>query len=156
MAGRAQTLARLAALYTMVEELRAIERERATLNVLTAEQAAVQQAADAFEALRDGRRALGSSDRQDALLHEAAREIASFNADRLLAQRAEYQRLEEAAAALHRVALMQQKQMETLVRVTRARAALEQARRDQAIADDRFNSRARWLEAGAERRIKNS
>lgn len=156
MLARTKRLRRLATLYGIVEELRSLERDRAALAVFTTEQAVVEQAGVASQALQRGRQALSVADRQDALLHEAEREVARFNTERLSAQQKEYERIEQEAAEQHRLALLQQDQMETLLRGMRARLAELQGRREQAIADDRFSARAHWLANRAARRLKNS
>ncbi len=147
---------RLATLYSIVEELRGLERDRAAMAVFATEQAVVQQTGAAWQALQRGRSALTSADRQDALLHEAEREVARCNAERLSVEQREYEHLEQAAAEQHRRAVLQQDQMEILLRAMRARLAEQRSRREQAIADDRFSSRAHWLAARADRRLKNS
>ncbi len=156
MLARAKRLRRLAALYGIVEEIRSLERNRAALAVFVSEQAATQQATVASQALQRGRLALTTADRQDALLHEAEREVARFNADQLTAQQRNYELLERAAAEQHRLALLQQDQLETLLRTMRTRIDEQQKRREQAIADDRFGSITHWLMVRTERRLKNS
>ena len=139
-------LVRIASLYAMLERMRSVEvliANGAVEDVLCAEAIA---ATIRENQIADGRDALARECREDWQVAETTLRVIDLRIDRLQQVRAEREAdLAEAARAL-RASRLEMEQMERIVEKTRLQARLEESRRTQATADDRFASRSIWME----------
>jgi hypothetical protein len=144
---RGNGLERLAALYTMVERMHSL---------------AVRVAAEAVEDvacrveietavhrgnLAAGRNALAEGRPEERLIEETAGGLAEVRLERLAELRGRREAVLEEAVTMHRRAYLETEQMARLVKRRRERQALEEGRKEQAEADDRFASRGAWEDA---------
>jgi hypothetical protein len=138
-------LARLAALYELVEQTQrsALEQAHAALRVIettVAEQGAVEHAARLL-----AHTARSAAERHEGLLCESQRELALWNMAALASVREQRGALRDAAEVDYRNSLRERGQIDTLIERARLAAVLQQTRREQADADDCYLARTRWL-----------
>ncbi len=134
-------MARLVKLYRMVERIDAAE---ARLAADAAERVVRVRAAEvvaAREQRERARAALGAGDRSGWLAAESAGEFAAVRVAGLAALEAERKALHERALAVYRASRMRTEQMERVDEKARREQAMEETRKSQAEADDRFGAR---------------
>ncbi len=139
-----KSLRRIAKVYGLVERMHSLELRVAAdaLNdVLCATAVAAatryQQASSAREALVLGRR-------EEWAVAEVTRTVEEIRMTRLAELRTQREAKVAEAAVVHRASRLQMEQMERVVERKRAVAAIDEGRKTQAMADDRFASRAAW------------
>jgi hypothetical protein len=149
---RLKRLKRLAALYGVVERMHSIELQMTTAAVREAEQAIEEQQVVMRSAGFDQRDALMNEDRLGWLLAERQREIAGWRRERLERICVEREALSAAAQEQYSASRLKSEQMKGVVDGVAARVQVEEGRRTQGAADDRFLSRRSWMEAQDEDR----
>ena len=154
MQGRLRRLKRLATLYGVVERMDSVELQRTAAAVLEAEQAIDVQRAVVRSAGFDGRGALTAGDRMGWSFAERQRQIAGWKRERLEGIRVEREELSDAAREQYAASRLRSEQMKGVVDRVEARVAMEDGRRVQAAADDRFLSRRSWVDARDEARAE--
>jgi len=154
MQGRLRRLKRLATLYGVVERMDSVELQRRAAAVLEAEQAIDVQRAVVRSAGFDGRGALAAGDRMGWSFAERQRQIAGWKRERLERIRVEREELSDAAREQYAASRLRSEQMKGVVDRVEARVAMEDGRRAQAAADDRFLSRRSWVDARDEARAE--
>jgi hypothetical protein len=138
-------LARLAAIYQLVERTHrsALEQTHAALQEVeatVAQQGAVEHAARLL-----AHTARTAAERHEGLLCESQRELALWNLAALAPVREQRCALRDAAEVDYRNSLRDRHQIDALIERTQIAAVRQQTRREQAVADDRFLARTRWL-----------
>ncbi len=137
-------MSRLARLYGMMERIRLAELRAAVNAVNEVAHASAVQAAVREREVVEGRAALAEGDRGGWMVAEKTREVAEARLERMaLLRRARAAELEQ-AALVHRASRLKAEQMERVLERRRAAEAVEEGRREQAAADDRFASRLAW------------
>jgi hypothetical protein len=146
MRPRLQTLKRLVTLYGVVEEMHSLELQRMAAAVHEAKQAIGVQQQAAHSARFDGRDALMTGDRMGWEMAETQRESAGWKRRRLEQIRVEREVLSDAAREQYVTSRLKSEQMKRMAERVTERAEIEDGRRVQATADDRFLARRRWSE----------
>jgi hypothetical protein len=149
---RLKRLKRLASLYGVVERMHSIELQMASAAVIEAEQAIAVQRAAIRSAGFDGRGALMMEDRLGWSLAERQREIAGWKRERLEGIRVERESLSDSARERYAASRLKSEQIQSVVDGVELRVQVEDGRRTQGAADDRFLSRKLWVEAQDEAR----
>jgi hypothetical protein len=144
---RLKILRRLHGLHELVERTHAVELERRVSEVWETEQAIDRQGTAARSALFDGRAALTLGDRMEWSLAEVRWELARWRCDGLERIRAQREALRAAAQEQYVASRVKSEQMRHVVDGVETRVAIEEDRRSQAAADDRYLSRRLWVEA---------
>ena len=141
---RGQGMKRLGQVYAMVERMRSADRRVAAAELDDAVYAAAIAVA-LHEAQRsEGRTALGEGDRAAWTIAETARQMMEMRIVRLGSVREELETALAAAAEVHRESRFRLEQMDRLVERAVALRGVDEGRREQAAADDRFGSRLAW------------
>ena len=149
---RLKRLKRLAALYGVVERMRSIELRVKTAAVIEAEQAIEAQRVVMRSAGFDRREALMNGDRLGWSLAETQREIAGWKRERLERIRVEREALRSDAREEYSASRLKSEQMKGVVDSAAARVEVEEGRRAQGAADDRFLARRVWMKGQDEDR----
>lgn len=147
MQPRKYTVKRLADLYVVLEAARLREVQQARALLAEAEAAIAAQAAVGFDAILAGRSALAEADRTGWLFAKAQGDLIGLTRGRLNAVRAMRMEAKEGAVELHRASRVETEQMSSLLEQASKAAIVEERRHSQALSDDRFLSRQRWLKA---------
>jgi hypothetical protein len=146
MQSRLVVLKRLVALYGIVEEMHSVELQRMTAAVRETQVAIGIQQNVALSARLDGRDALMTGDRMGWTMTETQRESAGWRRRRLEQIRVEREVLSDAAKQQYVTSRMKSEQMKRVTEGIAARVEMEEARRAQAVSDDRFLARRRWTD----------
>ena len=144
MRERLAALRRLNAVYEMVEEMHSLEARRAAAAVLEARRVIHAEETRTYEARLSGRAALLTDDRVGWSLAFVHEEIAAQKKRRLEPILEEREEKSEEARARHLVSRQWSERMKSLVEDTSRRIDVEEERRAQATADDRFLARRAW------------
>jgi hypothetical protein len=151
MAGGHGGLKRIAKLYGVVERMHALRLEQASAGVREVVGAiGVERAAGAAAGVA-GRLALGSGDHGEWMLAQAQREMAGMRRVRLEGLRDERGVVEMEAKKEFLESRVRTEQVKQVVEKAAAVAAVDEGRRTQAAADDRYAARLLWL-GGRDRR----
>jgi hypothetical protein len=156
MSSRLKGLNRLAALYGIVEQMQAVQLDRAAAELREAEGKVAEQVRWTETASQLARDALHQGDRPEWLMSESEREFAVWNGVRLETLRARREELKELTAELYRKSLLDRDQIDTVLQHALSAREAEIIRREQAAADDRHISRLRWLAQRDATRMKRS
>ena len=149
MRTRLTTLKRLMNLYDTVEQIHLVELQRTLLRVREVNQAIETQRAAVNSAGLDGREALMSGDPIGWIAAETQREIAGGMRERLEKIRLEREALWKAAKEQHTESRLKSEQMKSVVEGLETQVGIEDGRRMQVAADDRYLSRRRWADAAS-------
>ena len=138
-------LRRLAKLYGMVERAHLAELQVATRDYEEAEQ--TRRAEVEFAKAQEGaaREALVVGDAAGWKVSEAVGAAASARAGRLLRLGEERAEVREQASVAYRESRVRAEQMQRMAERARMQAAIDEGRRVQAAADDRYSSRKGWM-----------
>lgn len=145
-------LNRLKKLYETVEEMRAVELQRAAAALHEAQSAADAELSVAHSARQDGREALSSGDRVGWAAAEARRGAAGRKRQRLEVIRSERARASEAAKEQYLASRLKTEQMKKLSASVAEQVAVAEEKKMQAATDDRFLARKKWKNKHDERR----
>jgi len=146
MRERLTRLRQLNAVYEMVEEMHSVEAQRAAAAVAEAESAIHAEDARSYEARLGSREALLTYDRVGWSLAVVHEEIAGQRKKLLEPILEESEERSEEARARHLASRLWSERMTSLVENVSTSVAIEDERRAQAIADDRFLVRRAWTE----------
>ena len=144
MRTRLETLARLARMYTLVEEMHSAELQRMSAAVGEAEQAIEVEQQIAHRARVAVCGALVGGDAVGRRMAETQQEMAAWRKTRLEEIRAEREERKVAAKEEYAASRLKKEQMERVLEEIAGRLEIEEARRMQAVSDDRFLARQRW------------
>ena len=144
-----KSLARIAKVYGLVERMRSLELRMAADAVSEVEFAAAVAAATRYNQVAGARAALVAGNREEWSVAEVTLRVEEIRMQRLAELRVKREAKLAEAVSLHRESRLEMEQMERVVELKRAAAAIEEGRRTQAMADDRFASRSAW------KRMKN-
>jgi hypothetical protein len=136
----------MAALYGVVERMHSVEMQRATSVVREAEQAIEMQRTIGRAAEFDGREALVLGDRMGWSSADTQQEVAAWREERLEKIRVKRAELSAVARERYVASRLKSEQMNCVVEGIAERVEMEEGRRVQATADDRFLSRKLWME----------
>ena len=137
-------MARLVRLYRMVERMDAAEARLASDAAERVTRVRAAEAVGAREQRELARAALGAGDRSGWLAAESAGEFAAVRVAGLAPLEAERKAALERALAVYRQSRMRTEQVERVEEKARREKAVEEARKSQAEADDRFGARLGW------------
>jgi len=138
-------LARIAKVYGLVERMHSLELRMASDAVNDVACAAAVAAATSYQQTVSARAALVSGNREEWSVAEVTRSVEEIRMQRLAELKVQREEKLMEATQTHRASRMQMEQMERVVERKRAIAAIDEGRRTQAMADDRFASRAAWM-----------
>ncbi len=149
MAGTATTkriaaLKRIAKLYGAVETMHSVELSRKTSSLNEAETAIKGELAAVRAANVAGRAALTAGDREEWMLTDAEGEMAGWRRGQLEGLRVEREAAREVARTVYMDSRVRTEQMKSVVANMREAVEVEDGRRSQAAADDRYLTRLRW------------
>jgi hypothetical protein len=147
MQTRLETLQRLVALYTAVEEMHSTELQRMGSAVRAAQQAIGIEQEVARSARVNGREALLAGDQVSAVMAEIQQRTAGWRRRRLEQIRLEREKLNEAAREQYVASRLKREQIKRVFDDIAVRMEIEEGRRLQAVSDDRFLARRRWTDA---------
>jgi hypothetical protein len=153
MRQRLETLRRLVSLYAVVEEVHSAELHRMTAAVREAVQAIAVEHGMTKSVRIDGRYALAIGDRVGWMMSETQQQTSVRRQQRLEQVRQEREQLNDAARQEFMASRLKREQMERVFDEVAARAEIEEARRMQAVSDDRFLARRRWTDTKEKVRI---
>jgi len=139
-------LARLASLYAMMERVRSVAVQVASSAVDDAMCAEAIAATIRKSQIADGRDALATGCREAWQVAETTRGVMDRRIEGLQQLRAAREADLAEASRAHRASRLEMEQMERVVEKARAQAGIEEGRRMQSAADDRFASRTIWME----------
>ena len=142
-----KALARLAALYAMMERMRSVEVQVANVAVENVTCSAAIAAAVRASQVSHGREALETGRREAWQVAETTRAALEGRIERLQRVRVECEAALAEAESAHRTTRLDLEQVESILDKTRTQLASRESRRTQAAADDRFASRSAWLQA---------
>ena len=154
MQTRLETLQRLVALYTAVEEMHSTELQRMGSAVRAAQQAIGIEQEVARSARVNGREALLAGDQVSAVMAEIQQRTAGWRRRRLEQIRLERENLNEAAREQYVASRLKREQIKRVFDDIAVRMEIEEGRRLQAVSDDRFLARRRWTDARERTRDK--
>ncbi len=144
MPSRTSSLKRIEGLYGLIESMHAVALEQAVARVHEAENAIANQTRLKQTARTDAQFALTTGDRERWAVAEIQRghsEQVQQSLEPILEDR---KRLTAEARAVYMASRVQRGQIKTVVDRGLAAERLEEERRAQSVADDRFLSRLRW------------
>lgn len=146
MAGesRAGALRRIAKLYGAVEQMHSVALRQASAAVQEADGALRAERAMGSAAAVAGRTALTLGEREDWLLSHAQGEVAAVRSQRLEDLRLQRTEVESVARVEFLQSRVKTEQMKQVVAQMVELAEIEEGRRFQAAADDRYLARQRW------------
>jgi hypothetical protein len=150
MRERKMMLKRLASLYGLVEDARSAEMRRAVVQLAEVEDAIATQESMLWMANAFGRGALEKGDRFGWRQAGTNATLAVWSSEQLEVIREERDAMSEAAKQRYRASRIEAQQMSKLLENVTREADLIEGRRAQALADDRFLSRRRWVKMRAE------
>ena len=154
MQTRLETLQRLVALYTAVEEMHSTERQRTTAAARETQQVIRAEQEVAWAARIDGRGALLAGDRVSWMTAETQQETVAWRRRGLEQIRLEREKLSEAAREQYVASRLRREQIKRVFDDIAVRMEIEEERRLQAASDDRFLARRRWTDARERTRDK--
>jgi hypothetical protein len=137
--------------YDLVERMHSLELRVASDAVQEVEFAAAVAAATSYRQAAAAREALVSGNREEWSVAEVTRGVEEIRMQRLAELRLRRERQHAEAVETHRASKRRTEQMERVVERKRASAAIDDGRRDQAAADDRFASRSAWAQSASGR-----
>jgi hypothetical protein len=152
MRTRLDTLRRLVVLYAAVEEMHSTELQRIAAAVREAQQAIGMEQEVARSARINGRGALLEGDSVGWMMAETRHETAARRRRGLERIRLEREELNEAAREQYVASRLKREQINRVFDDIAARMNIEEERRIQAAADDRFLARRRWTDSQEKRR----
>ena len=141
--------ARLTELYGLVERIDAAAARIAADAVAEAVRLRASEEACDVEQRRLARAALAIGDRAGWLVADSAGEFAEARAASLARMQAQREVVRDQALAVYRASRLKTEQMARMGKGEREAAALEDGRRAQAVADDRYGARLEWTRAQA-------
>jgi hypothetical protein len=147
MPSRLETLQRLVTLYSTVEEMHSVELQRMTAAVREAERAVGIERELARAALVDGRLALLAGNCANRIVAETQQEISRWRQRALERIRIQREELSNAAMKQYVTSRLKREQLERLTDEIAAQLDTEEGRRIQAVSDDLFLVRKRWMGA---------
>ncbi len=147
MQARLATLQRLVTLYLAVEEMHSTELQRMTAAVREAELAIGVEQEVTRSANLAVRGALLAGDRASWMVAESQRETAAWRRRGLEQIRLEREELNNAAREQYVASRLKRMQIQRVFDDIAARMEIEEARRMQAVSDDRFLARRRWTDS---------
>jgi hypothetical protein len=156
MRQRLGMLRRIANLYGVMEEMRRSELEGAMGAVREAEEAIAVQRSAALSARLDGREALAAGDRLGWMAADKRRELAGWKSVRLEEVRVEREAASQVARQQYLASRIESEQMKRVRDGVARTVETDESRRMQAIVDDRFLSRRRWMDAQADTTMRES
>jgi hypothetical protein len=156
MRQRLGTLRRIANLYGVMEEMRRSELEAAVAAVREAEEAIAMQRSTVLSAHLDGREALAAGDLLGWMAADKHREVAGWKGVKLEEVRLKREAASEVARRLYLTSRIESEQMKSVREALTRTVEIDESRRKQAIADDRFLSRRRWMDAQDDTRMRES
>ena len=142
-------LKRIVKLYGAVEQMHSVALRQASAAVTVVDHALATEEAMTVAARASGREALGSGDRGEWMFSEAQREMAGWRREKLTEVRETRLVVREEARVEFVGSRLKTEQMKQVVSGLIEKAKVDEGRRVQAAADDRFLARQRWL-AGRE------
>ena len=152
MRERLTALRRLKAVYEMVEEMDLVETRRAAAAVAEAQSAIHAEEARTYEARVGGREALLTDDRVGWSLAVVREEIAGQRKKLLEPILEEREEKSVVARARLLASRLWSERMKSLVEDTSMRITMEEDRRAQMVADDRFLARRAWKQKNGQAR----
>ena len=144
---RLETLQRLVTMYAVIEEMHSAELQRMTAAVRVTEEAIGVEQKVAYAARVDGRGALTVGDSVGWMIAKTQQETAAWRRERLEHIRLEREKLNETAREQYVASRLKREQMDRLLEDLASSKEIEEARRMQAISDDRLLARRRWRDA---------
>ena len=156
MKQRLGMLRRIATLYGLMEEMRRSELGRAAAAVREAEEAISLQRTALVSARLDGREALASGDRLGWMIADKRRDIAGRKRLRLEEIRLELEAASAVARQQYLTSRIESEQMKRVRDDVALAVELDESRRVQAVTDDRFLSRMRWIDAQGDTTMRES
>lgn len=156
MRQRLGMLRRIAKLYGVIEEMRRSELEVAVGAVREAEEAIAAQRTTVLSARLDGREALAAGDRLGWMASDKRRELAEWKSVRLEDVRVEREAASAVARQQYLASRIESEQMKRVRDAMAREMEIDESRRMQAIADDRFLSSRRWMDAQVDTTIRES
>lgn len=130
-----------------MEEMHSIELQRVTAAVREAEKAVGEERDAARSARAHGRVALLTGDLANRIVAETQQEISEWRHRALDRIRVEREELNNAAMKQYVASRLKREQLKQVADEIAGRIDLEYGRRMQAVSDDRFLARRRWIEA---------
>jgi hypothetical protein len=153
---RLKMLRKIASLYGLMEEMRRSDLERAVGAVREVEDAVAMQRSMVLSACLDEREALAAGDRLGWMSADKRREVAGWKSLRLEEIRVEREAASEAARQRYLTSRIESEQMKQVRDDATQTWELDVNRRVQAVLDDRYASRRRWMDAQGETRMRES
>jgi hypothetical protein len=142
----------MAALYEVIERMDSAELQRTMSSVREAEQAIETQRTIVRTTGFDRREALVIGDRVGWAFADRQQEVAAWTAGRLEEIRVKREERSGVARKRYAASRLRSEQINRVVEGVAARVEMEEGRRFQAMADDRFLSRKLWMETREETR----
>jgi hypothetical protein len=149
MSHQKRILKRLSILYGVMKEMRFIEMRRQLVLLDEAEQAIAAQETAVWTVEKAGRGALQEGDLLGWRQARTQAALAEWNSGQLETLRQERGELYEAALEQYGESRIQSEQTDQLLEDVTRQLELEEQRRNQAIADDRYLGRKLWMEMHA-------
>ena len=149
-------LRRIANLYGVMEEMRRSELERAVSAMREAEEAIAVQRSAVLSARLDGRGALAAGDRLGWMAADTRREVAGRKSIRLEEVRVKREAVSAVARQQYLASRKESEQMKRIRDDAALGVELDESRRVQAVSDDRFLSRMRWVDAQRDTTMRES
>jgi hypothetical protein len=156
MRQRLRMLRRIATLYGVMEEMRRSELEGAVAAVREAEEAIAVQRSAVLSARLDGRGALAAGDRLGWMAADTRRVVAGRKSMRLEEVRVKREAASEVARRLYLTSRIESEQMKSVRKALARTVEIDESRRVQALVDDRFLSRRRWMQAQDDTTMRES
>ena len=141
-----RSLSRLAGLYTIIEQIRSVEVQAADAAVQQVIRSIAIAATSRTAQMVESREALATDRREAWQVAETTRETLERRMERLCAVRVEREAVLAKALELHRSSRLEMERMQRIFEKTLAQGLLIESRQVQLQSDDRFASRAAWLE----------
>jgi hypothetical protein len=142
-------MTRLVRLYARVEQMRSLERRVAAQALDEVVAASSIHTAVQDHATTDIRASFVTGDREQWAIGQAEQRSTARHLESLAGHRKEREAALGSAVDAHRESRLMMERVELIIAKTDAKRALEQDRREQSIADDRFASRAAWTRTKA-------
>ncbi len=142
-------MTRLGRLYARVEQMRSLERRIAAQAVDETIAATTIHTAVHRHAEADSRASFVTGDREQWAIAQAERSSTARRLEHLAHHRKEREATLSYASDAHRESRLMMERVEVIIAKSEAKLALEEGRREQSMADDRFASRAAWKDAKA-------
>jgi hypothetical protein len=153
MRERLETLRRMTALYTAVEDIHSTELRRRTAAVQEAQRAITCEKEAERTAALDGRGALLTGDRESWVMAGRQRSTSTWRRGQLEKIRLIREQLNHEAKEQLVSSRLKKEQMKQVSDDLAGRLTADEGRRIQAASDDRFLARTRWADAQEKRRV---